>query len=132
VAHLGGARLVGQFSYDSLPPRSRDEARAGSATASDVESFLNEFLEGSIAVRQAASLVDFAGKPLIVLTAGRGHDDAWRAAQDKLAALSTNSRHRIVADSTHASLVLDKTDAAAASQAIRDVVVSVRTSRPLD
>ena len=131
VAHLGAARLVGQFSYGTLPPRSRDEARARSATASDVESFLNEFLEGSTAVRQAASLVDFADKPLIVVTAGREHDDAWLAAQDKLATLSTNSRHRIVADATHASLLLDATDATAMNQAIRDVVASVRTSRPL-
>jgi pimeloyl-ACP methyl ester carboxylesterase len=132
VAHLGVARVYGQSSYDTLPPRSRDEARARSATASDVASFLNEFLEGSMAVHQAASLVDFADKPLIVVTAGREHDAAWLAAQDKLATLSTNSRHRIVADATHASLVLDETDAAAASQAIRDVVASVRTSRPLN
>jgi pimeloyl-ACP methyl ester carboxylesterase len=132
VAHFGLARLYGQSSYGTLPPRSRDEARARSATASDVASFLNEFLEGSMAVHQAASLVDFAGKPLIVLTAGREHDDAWLAAQDKLATLSTNSRHRVVADATHASLVLNETDATAASQAIRDVVASVRTSRPLN
>jgi pimeloyl-ACP methyl ester carboxylesterase len=132
VAHLGVARVYGQSSYDTLPPRSRDEARARSATASDVASFLNEFLEGSMAVHQAASLVDFADQPLIVVTAGREHDAAWLAAQDKLATLSTNSRHRIVADATHASLVLDETDAAAASQAIRDVVASVRTSRPLN
>jgi len=132
VAHLGVTRVYVQSSYGSLPPRSRDEARASSATASDVASFLNEFLEGSMAVHQAASLVDFADKPLIVVTAGREHDTAWLAAQDKLATLSTNSRHRIVADATHASLVLDESDAAAASQAIRDVVASVRTSTPLN
>jgi pimeloyl-ACP methyl ester carboxylesterase len=28
LAHLGAARLYAQFSYDSLPPRSRDEAPA--------------------------------------------------------------------------------------------------------
>ena len=132
VAHLGVTRVYVQSSYGSLPPRSRDEARTRSATASDVASFLNEFLEGSMAVHQAASLVDFADKPLIVVTAGREHDAAWLAAQGKLATLSTNSRHRIVADATHASLVLDETNAAAASQAIRDVVASVRTSTPLN
>jgi pimeloyl-ACP methyl ester carboxylesterase len=131
LAHLGGARLVAQFSYENLPPRSRDEARARSATASYIGSYINEFLEGATTVQQAASLVDFAAKPLIVVTAGREHDSAWLAAQDKLATLSTNSRHRVVVNATHASLVLDETDAAAASQAIRDVVASVRTSRPL-
>ena len=125
------ARLYGQSSYGSLPPRARDEARASSATAKDVESFLNELLQGSRSVRQAASLVDFADKPLIVVTAGRGHDDVWRAAQDKLTTLSTNSCHDVVADATHASLVADVTDAVAASHAIRDVVVAVRTSQPL-
>jgi hypothetical protein len=87
MAHFGAARLYGQSSYGTLPPRSRDEARR-SATASNVTSFLNEFLEGAAAVHQAASLVDFADKPLIVVTAGREHDDASLAAQDKLATLS--------------------------------------------
>ena len=96
-----------------------------------VGSFINEFRQGSVAMQQAASLADFASKPLIVITAGRGHDAEWMLAQDKLATLSTNSRHRVVADATHQSLVLDETDAAAASQAIRDVVTAVRTSRPL-
>jgi hypothetical protein len=76
--------------------------------------------------------VDFADKPLIVITAGRKHDSKWFLAQDKLATLSSNSQHRVVADATHASLVLDAIDAAAASQAIRDVVASMRTSSPLN
>jgi pimeloyl-ACP methyl ester carboxylesterase len=130
VAHLGAAHLIGD-SYDSLPPRSRNEARATVSTAHSVGSYLDEFSEGSRSTRQAASPVDFAGKPLIVVTAGREHDAAWMAAQDKLATLSTNSRHDVVANATHPSLVLNETDAAAASQAIRDVVASVRTSRPL-
>ncbi len=87
--------------------------------------------EVSRATHQAASLVDFDGKPLIIVTAGRQHDATWPVAQDKLATLSTNSRHDVVADATHPSLVLDETDAAAASKAIRDVVTSVRTSKPL-
>ena len=36
--------------------------------------------------------------------------------------LSTNSQHPVVTDATHASLLLDATDADIASQAIRDVV----------
>ena len=130
VAHLGVIRLINQVSYGNLPTRARDEARARSATASDVASFLNESRAGGMAVHQAASLVDFADKPLIVLTAGRGHDDAWRGAQEKLATLSTNSRHRMVTDATHTSLV-DQTDAPAVSQAIRDVVAAVRNAQPL-
>jgi pimeloyl-ACP methyl ester carboxylesterase len=96
-----------------------------------VGSFINEFRQGSVAMQQAASLTDFASKPLIVITAGRGHDAEWMLAQDKLAALSTNSRHRVVADATHQSLPLDETHAAAVSDEIRDVVTAVRTSQPL-
>ena len=51
-----------------------------------------------MAMWQAASLADFGSKPLIVITAGSGHDAEWMLAQDKLATLSTNSRHRVVAD----------------------------------
>jgi hypothetical protein len=132
LAHLGEARLVGQFSYGSLPPRSRDEAHAMSATASYVRKLHQRVPRGGDGgTAGAASIVDFAGKPLSVVTAGREHDGAWLAAQDKLATLSTNSRHRVVVNATHASLILDETDAAAASQAIRDVVASVRTSRAL-
>ena len=83
-----------------------------------------------MAVQQAA-VVDFAGKPLIVITvAGSMTRHGWLRRTSWLPC-RTNSRHRVVADATHASLVLDETDAAAASQAIRDVVASVRTSRPL-
>jgi pimeloyl-ACP methyl ester carboxylesterase len=130
VANLGAAHLIGDF-YDSLPPRARAEARANVSTARSVQSYIDEFRAGAASARQAATLVDFGSKPLIVVTAGRAHDGRSLAAQDKLATLSTNSRHDVVADATHASLYLDKTHAAAASQAIRDVVASVRTLRPL-
>ena len=62
---------------------------------------------------QAAALRDFADKPLIVLTAGSGHDAAWSAAQNRMARLSTNSVHRVIAGAT--------------TQAILDVVSSVRS-----
>ena len=81
-------------------------------------------------MHQAASLTDLGGKPLIVLTADRNADDEWQSTQDHLATLSTNSLHRHV-NATHASLLDDEADSAAASQAIHDVVASVRTSHPL-
>ncbi len=51
--------------------------------------------------------------------------------QDKLATLSTNSRHRVAAATMHESLVLYETHSAAVSHASHDVVTAVRTSRPL-
>jgi pimeloyl-ACP methyl ester carboxylesterase len=131
VAHLGALRLLNPFSYGSLPPRSRDEARANSSTARHLGSWIEETVEGSASVQEAAALTDLGGKPLIVVTADEGiTDDQWQAKQDHLATLSTNSLHRHVA-ATHASLLEDEADSAAASRAIHDVVTSVRTSQPL-
>jgi pimeloyl-ACP methyl ester carboxylesterase len=130
VAHLGAGRLLADVSYGSLPPRSRDEARANSSTARHLRSYIEEFLEGSTSMYQASSLTNLNGKPLIVLTADRNADDEWQSKQDHLATLSTNSLHRHV-DATHASLLEDEADAAAASQAIHDVVAAVRSSQPL-
>jgi hypothetical protein len=53
------------------------------------------------------------------------------AAQDEMAALSTNSLHRVESGATHASFVVDPDHAAAVTRAIHDVVVSVRTGEPL-
>ena len=71
-----------------------------------------------------------ADKPLVVLTAGSGHDAAWSAAQDRLAGLSTNSVHRVIAGATHEDLIGNQ-DGAATTQAILDVVASVRSQGAL-
>jgi hypothetical protein len=80
---------------------------------------------------QAASRGDFADKPLVVLEAGSGSDAAWSAAQEDLVTLSTNSVHRVIDGATHNQMIMDEDDAAATSQAILDVVSSVRSARPL-
>jgi pimeloyl-ACP methyl ester carboxylesterase len=130
-ARLGLGRLYGQFSFGGLPPRSRDEVRASVATATNLRSTIDEFVQASTSIDQAASLGDFADKPLIVLTAGSGHDAAWSAAQNHLATLSTNSVHRVIDGATHEALIADEEDAAATTQAILDVVSSVRSAGPL-
>jgi pimeloyl-ACP methyl ester carboxylesterase len=131
-AHLGVGRLIAMGSYGSLPSRSRDEARANSSTAAHLDSFIEEFFGGAdTSMQQASALTSLNGKPLIVLTADEGiNDDQWQSKQDRMAALSTNSLHRH-ANATHDSLLDDEADAAVASQAVHDVVVAVRTSRPL-
>jgi pimeloyl-ACP methyl ester carboxylesterase len=68
-SHLNTAVRLIPDSYDSLPARSRDEARATVSTARSAESYLNELRAGAAATRQAAAFSDFAGKPLIVVTA---------------------------------------------------------------
>jgi pimeloyl-ACP methyl ester carboxylesterase len=126
-ARLGLGRLYGQFGVVDLPPRSQDEVRASVATASNLRSTIDEYVQASASVQQAASLTDFADKPLVVLTAGVGSDAAHLAAQNHLATLSTNSVHRVIAGATHEGLVGDQEHAAATTQAILDVASSVRS-----
>ena len=130
-ARLGLGRLYGQFDYGSLPARSRQEARASVATASQLRSTIDEYVQGSSSVEQAAALGDFADKPLVVLTAGSGSAAGWAEKQDALATLSSNSAHRVVDGAVHASMVSDEKDAAATAQAILDVVSSARNGAPL-
>jgi pimeloyl-ACP methyl ester carboxylesterase len=131
TARLGLGRLYGQVAVGGLPPRSRDEVGASVATPSTLGSTIDEYLQAAASVEQAAALRDFADKPLIVLTAGSGHDAAWSAAQNRMARLSTNSLHRIIAGATHEDLIANHQDAAATTQAILDVAASVRSQRPL-
>jgi len=58
--------LYGQFAFGDLPPRSRQEVRASVATASDVRSTIDEFVQANASMEQAAALADFAGKPLVI------------------------------------------------------------------
>lgn len=79
-------------------------------------------------LNRAAKVTSLGDRPLAVITAGGGYQPGWLAHQDELATLSRNAEHRIVAGSTHASLINDQADAAKSSQAIRDVVHAVRES----
>jgi hypothetical protein len=83
-ARLGLGRLVGLFSYGRLPPESRDEARASMATVSQVGSTVDGYAEATSSMDEARSLRDFDAKPLIVLTAGRGHDAESLSGQDDM------------------------------------------------
>jgi pimeloyl-ACP methyl ester carboxylesterase len=131
TARLGVGRLIGRFSYGTLPPGPRDEARASSATAGFLGSFVDEFGVASRSTSQAGELGDLGSRPLVVLTAGRRNAAGHMEAQDKLAGLSSNSLHRVVRGATHQALVADPEDAKVVSRAILDVVESARSAAPL-
>jgi hypothetical protein len=122
--------LLGRLDLGTLPAHSRDEGRHSVAQASWVRSTVDEYMRGTAAMQEAASLRDFADKPLIVLTAGQ-HPASWMASQKKMLTLSTNSAQQIVAGATHTDLVLTEKYAAATAEAILRVVESVRRHRPL-
>jgi len=82
------------------------------------------------ALQQALASTSLGDRPLIVVSAGSGQQQGWLDAQDRLPGLSTASVHRVLADATHNSLI-SGADATASSQAILDVVASVRAGTGL-
>ena len=123
--------MLGQLDLATLPPHSRHEARTGVAQASWVRSTVDEYMRGGASAQQAASLLNFADKPLFVLTAGEGSQDSSMTTQKEMLSLSTNSAHQVVAGASHTDMVLEEKYAAGTAQAILAVVDSVRNDRPL-
>jgi pimeloyl-ACP methyl ester carboxylesterase len=132
LARAGIARVYSLgMGFSSLPPDARREARAFSSSPRELRADRDEFAELPTVFRQDKALTSLGGKPLFVLTADVGQESDWPAAQNKLAALSTNSVHQTAHGATHAALVEERKYAAISSRAIDAVVRSVRTGDPL-
>ena len=124
-------RLYSTIAVSDLPPRELQQLRASTATAATLRSTIEEYARANTSMDEAASLRDFGDKPLMVLSAGVGSAADWPQKQARLAALSTDSVHRVVDGATHEALVGDPTHAATTSRAILEVVSAVRTGKPL-
>jgi pimeloyl-ACP methyl ester carboxylesterase len=129
LARAGIARLTLGTGSGGLPPEAREDARAFASSPRELRSNRTEFLMLPRVFDQAKALQSLDGKPLAVLTAGRGQQTGWAAAQDKLAQLSRNSVHRTVQGATHSALLEDQRFAAIASRAIADVVRTARSAQ---
>ena len=105
--------------------------RAFWATPRHARSVRDEFSQIRTTMTEAQALTTLGDRPLIVLTAEKDAQGGWFAAQDKLAALSTNSVHRMLANADHDMLTSQQATAAQSGQAIRDVVNAVRTGTPV-
>src|SRR5438876_7081942 len=127
LARLGVFQLVNRFAGDPLPVPARDEERAVVSTGNLNRIQRDEFAELPMTLKEAAELTTLGDRPLIVVTAGKGPATGWIPLQDKMTDLSTNSVHRVLPDTDHPGLIHDKTGAATSSQAILDVVASVRS-----
>jgi pimeloyl-ACP methyl ester carboxylesterase len=130
AARVGAARLIGSLGYGDLPPQPRDEIRAKTATADYASGWIDEFVQANASGAEAVMLTGLGAKPLVVLTAGAETDPTHDAAQNKLATLSTESSHRVVKGASHIGLITDERYAKATTQAILDVVSSVRKKQP--
>jgi pimeloyl-ACP methyl ester carboxylesterase len=132
LTRLGIGRLVPAKMMSSLPSPAAGQVRAFATSARGMRNMRDELSELPAAFHQAAALRTLGSTPLVVLTATESLSDTagWSAAQDRLAALSDNSSHRVI-ESTHAGLLDDKRASGASVAAITDVVSAVRGHSPL-
>jgi pimeloyl-ACP methyl ester carboxylesterase len=131
LARLGLARPAFGTGFTELPPAARDQERAFAVSTGELRGERDEWSEFPAVFRQAQAMTDLGTKPLLVLTAGKGQDPGWSAAQDELATLSHNTAHRTVSGATHESLLIDRSFATISAQGVRDVVQALRTGTPL-
>jgi pimeloyl-ACP methyl ester carboxylesterase len=114
-----------------LPADAIGRAQAMTSTARAARNGRDEISMIPTVFRQAQALTSLHSRPLAVLTTSDSlGKDGWKAAQNKLAALSDNHLHRNV-ESTHAGLITDQRPAAQSAHAIADVIASARTGSPL-
>lgn len=132
LARLGLGRILAASAASALPAPEAGQVRAlttsprGARNVRDEQSVIPELFE------QAQALTTFDANPLAVVTASDTlMTSGWAAAQQRLAALSTNRIHR-VSDSTHTGLLEDQHGSADSVHAINDVIASVRTGYHLD
>jgi len=131
LSRFGVGRIMYSNAYGDLPAAARDEERAFLATPRDARSARDEFSQIRTTMTEAQSLTTLGDRPLVVLTAMKDAQGGWTAAQNQLAALSTNSVHRTLTHANHAMLTEHQATAAQSSDAIRDVVNAVRTGTPI-
>ncbi len=136
VAPIGLVRLSNFFPRAAeLPTQQADEFKAWTDSTRFMNANAAEFTGQDQSLPQAHAAGSLGSLPLIVLTAtdhGYAKESSekmerdWLAMQNELAALSTNSTHRVIPNTTHGSLQLNQTDAQAAIDAIRQLVADVR------
>lgn len=131
LAQVGIGRLIFSSSQTGLPEAANAGESASLATVHHYRAQRDEVAGIPAALTQAQSLQSLGNKPLIVVTAPLGAQKGWLALQTEMTQLSTNSVQRVIPNATHESLILNKADAVASSQAILDVVTAVRTAQPL-
>ena len=131
LTRLGVIRLTNYYpAHPDLPPQQRAQIEAFNSSTRQVATTVEEFRatpETTAQVRSAGSLGE---TPLAVISAGE-QSPSWLEMQEKLAALSSDSSHRVVEGATHVSLLYERRDAQVTSAAILEVVEAVRNDQPL-
>src|SRR4051794_9801874 len=128
LARLGLARMV---PGSDLPGAAADRVSALTSTPRAARNTRDELSVVPQAFTEAQALTTLHDRPVAVLTASDSLNGAgWGAAQNQLAALSTNHMHRTV-PSTHSGMLEDHAPVSETVHAINEVISSVRTGAPL-
>ena len=126
VARLGVLHLAYASAFGDLPEVARDAERGDQGSPRLQASARDEMAMLRTSLAEAAELKDLGAMPLIVVTAEAEAQAGWTEAQRSLAALSTNSLHRILPEISHVALITSPAGSRASSQAILDVVAATR------
>ena len=132
LARVGALHLAPASASTALSSSAAAQVRAFATSPRGANNMRDEQAQLRVVFTQAQALGSFDPKPLAVVTARQNADGTkgWAAAQDRMAALSTNSTHW-TADTTHVGLLDDKAGSANSIRAITAVVSAVRTGVPL-
>jgi len=128
TAPFGTARLLLKGGIVPLPEDAfiRDRHIAANSTRRHLKTIVQELEAWDTLAQQVTSTNGLAGKPLIVLTAGAGHDADWFEHQRELAALSSLGMQRTITNATHISILDRPAYATIVASAIREVVEQSR------
>jgi pimeloyl-ACP methyl ester carboxylesterase len=132
LARVAATRLMPASPSTALSPESTAQIQAFTNSPRGACSLRDEQSQLRHVFTQAQALTTFDPKPLAVVTARANVNSTkgWAAAQDRMAALSTNSLHW-TADTTHVGLLDDTNGSKESVRAITTVVAAVRAGTAL-
>jgi pimeloyl-ACP methyl ester carboxylesterase len=131
LTRLGVIRLTNFYpAHPDLPSQQREQIEAFNSSTRQVSTTVEEFSATPQTNAQVRSMGSFGDKPLAVISAGE-QSPGWLEMQNELAALSSDSVHRVVEGATHESLLYDEGDSQVTSATIEQVVEAVRTDQQL-
>ena len=141
LARFGVLHLTDEGKEHDLPARQNAEYNAFHDTTQYWDSLAAQGAAITATDAQTRSAGSLGNRPLVVLSAdtawwtpGAPADETRRVLTElnrEQAALSSNSVHRLIAGTSHTSLVNKREHAQATIDAIRQVVEAVRTGQPL-
>jgi hypothetical protein len=102
IARLGVIRLFDLVpAPPDLPPQQREQIEAFNSSSRQISTVAEEFRATPEMTAQVRSAGSLGGKPLAVVSASEHLPPGWPELQDELAALSSDSIHRVVEGAEH-------------------------------